>query len=321
MIVITGAAGFIPSCLVSKLNQEGYYELVLVDDFSKTEKKKNYEGKRFRTLVERTEFGSWLDQNYEHVEFIFHLGARTDTTEFDKEIFDRLNLNYSKMIWKKCVDYAIPLVYASSAATYGLGEFGYDDKHELIPTLKPLNPYGDSKNDFDKWAIQQNKSPMFWAGLQFFNIYGPNEYHKGRMASVIWHAYNQIKKTNKMKLFESHNPKFENGGQMRDFVYVKDVVEVLFFLMKHRKNSGIYNLGSGEARTFKDLTVATFKVMNVEPNIEFVPTPIDIRDKYQYYTQANMSKLKSIGYSKDFYTLEQGVADYVENYLKEGNYY
>ena len=162
---------------------------------------------------------------------------------------------------------------------------------------------------------------MFWAGLQFFNIYGPNEYHKGRMASVIWHAYNQIKKTNKMKLFESHNPKFENGGQMRDFVYVKDVVEVLFFLMKHRKNSGIYNLGSGEARTFKDLTVATFKVMNVEPNIEFVPTPIDIRDKYQYYTQANMSKLKSIGYSKDFYTLEQGVADYVENYLKEGNYY
>ncbi|MFN3380384.1 MAG: NAD-dependent epimerase/dehydratase family protein, partial [Runella zeae] len=213
------------------------------------------------------------------------------------------------------------LVYASSAATYGLGELGYDDNESLIPQLKPLNPYGESKNDFDIWALQQDKKPFFWAGLKFFNVYGPNEYHKGRMASVIFHAYHQIKKTNQMRLFRSHHPDFKDGEQMRDFVYVKDVVEVCSFLMHHRRNSGIYNLGSGKARTFVDLATNTFHAMGVEPTINFVDTPADIRDKYQYFTQANMNKLRSIGYAKPFHTLEEGITDYVQNYLEGERYY
>ena len=212
-------------------------------------------------------------------------------------------------------------MYASSAATYGLGELGYDDNESQIPQLKPLNPYGESKNDFDIWALQQEKKPFFWAGLKFFNVYGPNEYHKGRMASVIFHAYNQVKASGKMRLFRSHHPDFKDGEQMRDFVYVKDLLEVCSFLMHHRRNSGIYNLGSGKARTFKDLAINTFTSMGLEPNIDFVDTPADIRDKYQYFTQANMNKLRSIGYTKPFHTLEEGVKDYVQNYLSKEAYY
>lgn len=321
MIIVTGAAGFIGSCLVAKLNEEGFNDLVLVDDFSHAEKSKNLEGKKYSNKVHRDEFGSWLDGHQNQVQFIFHIGARTDTTEFDVEIFNRLNLDYTKMVWEKCIQYGIPLVYASSAATYGLGELGYEDDEAKIPQLKPLNPYGDSKNEFDKWAVKQEKQPYFWAGLKFFNVYGPNEYHKGRMASVIFHGFNQIKNTGKVKLFRSHNPNYPDGGQIRDFVYVKDVVEVCYFLMHHRKNSGIYNLGSGKARTFLDLAKATFTAMHKPENIEFIDTPADIRDKYQYFTEANMSKLFSIGYPKPFHTLEAGVEDYVRNYLNEGKYW
>jgi len=317
MIVVTGAAGFIGSCLVRRLNDEGYKYIIAVDDFSQLEKTPNLEGKEIREKVEREHFFEWLDKNHSEVEFIFHLGARTDTTEFDKNVFDKLNLNYSKEIWTRCIAYQIPLVYASSAATYGLGELGYEDDESLIPQLKPLNPYGESKNEFDKWALTQDQKPFFWAGLKFFNVYGPNEYHKGRMASVIFHAFNQISTTGKMKLFRSHNPEFKDGEQMRDFVYVKDVVEVCLFLMHHRKNSGIYNLGSGKARTFLDLVTNTFDSMGVPANIEFIDTPLDIRDKYQYFTEATMDKLKGIGYEKPFTSLEQGVKDYVTNYLKE----
>lgn len=320
MIVITGAAGFIGSCLVAKLNTEGYNDLVLVDDFSHAEKAKNLEGKKYTTQVHRNDFEQWIDENQNQIEFIFHIGARTDTTEFDVEIFNRLNLNYTKMVWNKCVQYGLPLVYASSAATYGLGELGYDDNESLLPQLKPLNPYGDSKNDFDKWAVQQEHTPYFWAGLKFFNVYGPNEYHKGRMASVIMHGYNQIKNVGKMRLFRSHNPNYTDGGQMRDFVYVKDLVNVCYFLMHHRKNSGIYNLGSGTARKFIDLAKATFAAMAVPENIEFIDTPADIRDKYQYFTEANMAKLKGIGYNIPFHTLEEGVTDYVKNYLAKDSY-
>lgn len=321
MIIVTGAAGFIGSCLISKLNEENFNFIIAVDDFSKIEKTPNLEGKKIQERVERTEFFEWLDKNYYEVEFIFHIGARTDTTEFDHTIFDELNVRYSQQIWQKCIDYQIPLVYASSAATYGLGELGYDDNELTIPHLKPLNPYGESKNDFDIWALQQEKKPFFWAGLKFFNVYGPNEYHKGRMASVIFHAYHQIKATGQMRLFRSHHPDFKDGEQMRDFVYVKDVIEVCSFLMHHRRNSGIYNLGSGKARTFVDLATNTFKAMGLEPNINFVDTPADIRDKYQYFTQANMNKLKSIGYLKPFHTLEEGVQDYVQNYLLTEKYY
>ena len=321
MIIVTGAAGFIGSCLVSKLNQEGFLDIVIVDDFSDSTKMKNLEGKKYSQQIHRDDFINWLKDNQRLVQIVFHIGARTDTTEFNKEIFDKLNLNYTKDIWNVCVEFGLPLVYASSAATYGLGEFGYEDNHDIIEKLKPLNPYGDSKNDFDKWAIKQERKPYFWVGLKFFNVYGPNEYHKGRMASVIFHAYNQIKEKGEVKLFRSHNPNFKDGEQLRDFVYVKDLVEVCYFLLHHRKNSGIYNLGSGKARTFLDLVKNTFSALHKEPKINFIDTPIDIRDKYQYFTEANMSKLKSIGYLHPFHTLEEGVTDYVENYLEGHRYY
>ncbi|SIT92834.1 ADP-glyceromanno-heptose 6-epimerase [Pontibacter indicus] len=321
MIVVTGAAGFIASCLVSRLNAANFNDIVVVDNFSVSKKEGNLKGKKIKEYVDRDGFFEWLDDNYEEVEFIFHLGARTDTTEFNKDVFDLLNLNYSKKVWNACCEYQIPLVYASSAATYGSGTLGYDDEEATIPLLQPLNPYGDSKNDFDKWALEQTAKPFFWAGLKFFNVYGPNEYHKGRMASVIFHAYNQIKEKGSLTLFRSHNLDFADGEQMRDFVYVKDVVEVCIFLMQHRKNSGIYNLGSGKARTFMALALNTFEAMGVTPNIDFVDTPESIRDTYQYFTEANMSKLRSIGYDREFYTLEEGVKDYVQNYLVEGKYY
>lgn len=321
MIVVTGAAGFIGSCLVSKLNQEGFEDIVVVDDFSNPEKNKNLENKKITSKVDRNEFFKWLDENQKMVQFIFHIGARTDTTEFDTSIFDKLNIGYTKQMWKACVKYGLPLVYASSAATYGLGEYGYEDNHDIIEKLKPLNPYGDSKNDFDKWALAQEEKPYFWVGLKFFNVYGPNEFHKARMASVIFHAFNQIKATGGMKLFRSHNPDYKDGEQIRDFVYVKDVVDILLFFMNHRKDSGIYNLGTGKARTFLDLTKNTFRAMGVEENISFVDTPEDIRDKYQYFTEAKMEKLRKIGYSKEFHTLEEGIEDYVKNYLTQKNYY
>ncbi|HET6225164.1 MAG TPA: ADP-glyceromanno-heptose 6-epimerase [Bacteroidia bacterium] len=321
MIVVTGAAGFIGSCLVSKLNREGFFDIVIVDDFSNADKMKNLQGKRYSEKVHRDNFIEWLKKNQRLVEFVFHMGARTDTTETDKTIFDKLNLSYTKDLWNVCVEFGLPIVYASSAATYGLGELGYDDNETLIPNLKPLNPYGDSKNDFDKWALQQSRKPYFWVGLKFFNVYGPNEYHKGRMASVIMHAYHQLKEKGVVKLFRSHNPNYKDGEQLRDFVYVKDVVEVCSFLLHHRKNSGIYNLGSGKARTFLDLVKNTFQAAGKPVNIDFIDTPIDIRDKYQYYTEASMEKLKSIGYDRPFQTLEEGVNDYVKNYLVDKNYY
>lgn len=320
MIIITGAAGFIASCLVTELNNRGYKDLVLVDDFSKSEKKNNYSDKTFTKLIDRNEFDYWLDRNHKLVQLIFHIGARTDTTEFNFEILEKLNLEYSKLIWRKSYEYGLPLIYASSAATYGAGEFGFDD-NTSPELLKPLNPYGISKNEFDKWALNNEKKPYFWAGFKFFNVYGPNEYHKGRMASVVYHAYNQIKETKKLKLFKSHNPKFEDGMQLRDFIYVKDVCSVLIHFMETRKNSGIYNLGTGKARSFLDLGKACFNALSIEPNIEFIDIPLDIRDKYQYFTQANVEKLRSVGYDKPFYSIEEGVNDYISNYLKEEKYF
>lgn len=320
MIIVTGAAGFIASGLISKLNQEGFNQIVAVDRFGDQQKSKNLVGKNILAKIERSEFFEWLNQNAQEVEFIFHLGARTDTAEFDLELLEELNTDYSKKIWKACIKNQIPLVYASSAATYGGGENGYNDDHNVIDKLEPLNPYGVSKNDFDKWVVRQEEQPFFWAGLKFFNVYGPNEYHKGRMASVILHAFNQIKTSGKMKLFRSHNSEFKDGEQMRDFVYVKDVVEVCYFLMHHRRDSAIYNLGSGKARTFLDLVKSTFRAIGVEEDISFIDTPEDIRDKYQYFTEADMSKLLEIGYDKGFTSLEDGVNDYVKNYLETHSY-
>ena len=328
MIVVTGAAGFIGSCMVSKLNNKGFRDIILVDDFSRSDKDANTATKSFTGKVERNRFFPWLAGHAKEVDIIYHLGARTDTTEFNKAIFDELNLNYSKEIWKACCDYHIPLVYASSAATYGDGSLGYDDQDPaLIFRLIPLNPYGNSKNDFDKWALQQQQAPPRWFGLKFFNVFGPNEYHKGRMASVVFHAFNQvtggIEKNSKgvVRLFRSHNPAYRDGEQLRDFIYVKDVADVMYFLLEHPSGSGIYNLGTGKARTFLDLTKSVFSALNLEPAIEFIDTPADIRDKYQYFTEAKMEKLRSIGYSRPFYQLEAGIEEYVQGYLVDGSHF
>lgn len=320
MIVVTGAVGFIGSNLVGRLNKDKFKDIVIVDDFSSKEKNRNIENKQYTKRVDRTVFFKWLEENHRWVQFIFHIGAKSATTGFPKSVYDELNLNYSKQVWNKCVEYGLPLIYASSAATYGLGEHGYDDRHDIIPLLQPLNDYGISKNDFDKWALEQSEKPFFWAGLKYFNVYGPNEYHKGRMASVILHAFNQIKTTGQMRLFKSHNPKYPDGGQIRDFVYVKDLSEIMLFLMNHRKNSGIYNVGTGKGRTFLDLTLNTFKAMEINPHIEYIPTPEDIRDKYQYFTEANMQKIRSIGYNTEFTSLEEGIYDYVTQYLLNERY-
>jgi ADP-L-glycero-D-manno-heptose 6-epimerase len=318
-VVVTGAAGFIGSCMLQKLHEDGVGELVAVDDFSKTEKARNTENKSYIHKVNRTEFFSWLEMNAGQVDFVIHLGARTDTTETRWEIFQELNLNYTKEVWTACSLYQIPLIYASSAATYGAGEHGYVDSHAVVEKLQPLNLYGVSKNEFDKWALEQaeedEKNPPFWAGLKFFNVYGPNEYHKGRMASVIFHAYRQIGETGRVRLFRSHRPDFKDGQQLRDFVYVKDLVKVIRFLMRYQPACGLYNVGTGHARSFYDLAVSTFKAMGREVQIEFVDTPLDIRDKYQYFTEADMGKLHHAGYSEPFHTLEEGITDYVRNYL------
>ncbi|MFI5204657.1 MAG: ADP-glyceromanno-heptose 6-epimerase [Flavobacteriales bacterium] len=321
MIVVTGAAGFIGSCLVSKLIAEGYKDVVVVDDFTHPEKAANLTGKTLTAKVNRTDFFSWLDNNHRMVQFVYHIGARTDTAEFNVELLNELNLRYTQQVWKKCVEYGLPLVYASSAATYGLGEHGYNDDHSIVTKLKPLNPYGISKNDFDIWALEQPQKPYFWCGIKFFNVYGPNEYHKGRMASVILHAFNQIKEKGSVKLFRSHKPEFKDGEQLRDFIYVKDAVDVLFYFLNHRDKSGIYNLGTGKARTFYDLASNVFTAQHKKPEISFIDTPKDIRDKYQYFTEANMQKLKNTGYALPFTSLEDGIKDYVTNYLLPNHYY
>lgn len=320
MIIITGAAGFIGSNFISKLNREGIKDIVIVDDFSSNLKNRNIEHKSFLYKIERDLFFNWLDKNWQQVEFIAHIGARTDTAESDKKVFDKLNLGYSRLVWNCCVKYDIPLIYASSAATYGLGEHGFRDDHDMVEKLKPLNLYGESKNEFDKWVLKQKTTPPYWTGIKFFNVYGPNEYHKGRMASVVLHAYSQLSKTGKIKLFRSHNAGYKDGEQKRDFIYIKDILDVLYFLMNNKKESGIYNSGTGTARTFLDLAENIFKATGKEKNIEFIDTPEDIRDKYQYFTEAEMNKLRSAGYSKKFTPIESGIEEYINNYLADMKY-
>jgi ADP-L-glycero-D-manno-heptose 6-epimerase len=338
-ILLTGAAGFIGSYMLGYLNRKGYNKIIIVDDFSDEDKWFNFDGKKFISKVEREELFDWLRVADPKIEFVFHLGARTDTTEFDYAIHQKLNVEYSQDIWDYCTEKNIPLVYASSAATYGNGELGYKDSHDILDKLQPLNPYGVSKNEFDKWAVAEaamvstgtnhNSAPPFWAGLKFFNVYGPNEYHKERMASVIFHSFNQIKSSGKVKLFKSHKPEFKDGQQLRDFIYVEDIAAVCYWLMSVRIGtdgenhiaSGLYNLGTGKARTFEDLVKATFVGMGKEPVIEYINMPEDIRDKYQYFTEADMAKLQAAGYNKKFYSLEEGVGDYVKNYLLKNAYY
>ncbi|MBE6336010.1 MAG: ADP-glyceromanno-heptose 6-epimerase [Lentimicrobiaceae bacterium] len=321
MIVVTGAAGFIGSIVLAELNKKGNNDLILVDDFSKQNKERNFIDAKYNELIDRDYYFDWFENNHDNVEFVIHLGARTDTTEFDWSVFEKLNVSFTQKMFGLCAEYNIPLIYASSAATYGNGELAYDDNHEVVEKLQPLNPYGRSKNEVDKWILRQEKQPPFWAGLKFFNVYGPNEYHKGRMASVIFHSFNQITETGKVKLFRSHRPDFNDGEQLRDFIYVKDIANVIIWMIdewqKKDIQSGLYNLGTGKARSFYDLAANTFKAMGREVNIEFIDIPEDIRDKYQYFTEANMNKLRAAGYDKDFTSLEDGVEDYVRNYLNK----
>ncbi len=321
MIILTGAAGFIGSCMLRKLNDEGHRNVVVADDFSREDKNRNLAGKSYIAAMHRDRLPAWIERAHKDIVAVFHLGARTDTTEQDVALFDRLNLHYSQAIWNLCVQYGIPLLYASSAATYGLGEHGYRDDHGIVSQLHPLNPYGRSKNDFDIWALQQSQAPPFWAGLKFFNVYGPNEYHKGRMASVVFHTARQIKATGGMKLFRSHRPDFADGMQSRDFIYIKDVLDICYWLFRQRPASGLYNVGTGKARSFLDLAANTFHAMGLEPSISFIDTPADIRDTYQYFTEADIGKLLHAGYTGRFHSLEEGVTDYVKGYLMEERLY
>jgi ADP-L-glycero-D-manno-heptose 6-epimerase len=321
IIVITGAAGFIGSCLVSFLNQQGFEQLILVDDFSCKQKAANLKGKKYLHKIHREQFFEWAGQHKAGIQYLFHLGARTDTTEMDYAVHKKWNLDYSKNIWELCTAAGIPLLYASSAATYGNGALGYKDDPAIVPLLKPLNPYGQSKNDFDIWVLEQKHTPPFWAGVKFFNVYGPNEYHKGRMASVVFHAYNQIRQTGHVNLFRSHNPQYQDGQQLRDFIYVTDVLEMITWLMRTQPASGLYNIGTGKAETFLELVQTIFKTLHIPQSITFIDTPADIRDKYQYFTQADMTQLHQAGYRQPALPLAEGVRRYVAGFLETESYY
>lgn len=313
-IVITGADGFIASNLAKRLNALGYDNLILVDALRQHSKNHNLDNVVCTDAIERDTFIHWLNEHGPEVDFVFHLGARTDTAEFDFNVLEQLNINYSKNLWQICTHQQIPLLYASSAATYGLGEHSFSDEHSLIQKLKPLNPYGLSKQLFDLFVLEQKQTPPFWCGLKFFNVYGPHETYKGRMASVVLHAYHQIKQTGKVKLFKSHHPDFKDGEQLRDFIYVEDVIDVClhFFEKANASLNGIYNTGTGKARSFNQLAHAIFDALQLPPVIEFIETPADIREKYQYFTQANLNKLMAAGYSQKFIPIEEGVNKYVQ---------
>lgn len=318
MIVVTGGAGFIGSCVVRSLNDRGREDIIIVDNIAETDKWRNMSNKKYIQYYNRSEFPEHLPELAGKVTHVFHLGACSATTERDFDYLYKNNFEYTKMLWKFCADNNASFIYASSAATYGDGALGFDDKADIKGYL-PLNGYGYSKQIFDLWAEKEelagNKMPLQHAGLKFFNVYGPNEYFKGSMASVIMHGFKQVKEKGKIGLFKSYKEGYEDGGQLRDFVYVKDVCSVMMFLMDNPSVSGLFNVGTGEARSFYDLAASVFKALNLEPNIEFIEMPETLRPKYQYFTEAKMEKLREAGYDKPFYSLEEGAKDYVQNYL------
>jgi len=320
MIVVTGALGFIGSALLGELERRGYGELIAVDNFNDSNKFQNLEGKNILQKIDRNEFIQWLELHGNQVQFIFHIGARTKTNEFDWDVLNQLNVNYSKSIWNLCVQWNIPLVYASSAATYGNGEQGFSDDPSNIHLLKPMNPYGESKHIFDLWMMEQTKTPPFWSGFKFFNVFGPNEYHKGRMASVVFHAFNQIREHGFVSLFKSYQSEYNHGEQKRDFIYVKDVLNVLIYEMETRKSSGLFNLGTGKAHTFLELAHSVFDALGIEPKISYIEMPEDIRNNYQYFTQADETRLINSGYNLGFSEFNLAVKDYVQEYLMKNAY-
>jgi ADP-L-glycero-D-manno-heptose 6-epimerase len=318
VIVITGAAGFIGSHLAEGLAKQGFRDLILVDDFSMPEKKANWSGLVYQALVHRDDFFDWIGSNHQFIQYIFHLGARTNTLEQDEVVLNRLNFEYSKKVWELCVRFGIPLCYASSAATYGDGSLGFNDDMSTIHQLQPLNPYGWSKHRFDLWALEQKRKPLQWVGLKFFNVYGNREKHKGRMASVVLHAFQQIAAEQELKLFKSYRDNIPNGEQKRDFIYVKDLVMMMIAIMKDRKISGIYNAGTGHARSFNELSTTIFDTLGLPKKIDYVDMPEGLQNQYQYFTEANMIsffKKKSL----IFTPIEIGVSEYVRELQNENS--
>ncbi len=318
MILVTGGAGFIGSVLVSELNKIGREDIVIVDRLSDSKKWLNLRNLKYSEYIHADElflpeYSDLLDQ----LSFIFHIGACSSTTEMDMDYLMKNNVLYSKNLFSLALELGVPFIYASSAATYGSGENGYDDNEDQLNKLRPLNPYGYSKQLFDEWVLRQEVRPKHWFGLKYFNVFGPNEYHKGDMSSLVYKAYHQIKDGGLVKLFKSHKDGYEDGKQLRDFVYVKDIVRAMIAMMDRdcAKDSGIFNMGTGQANSFYDLVAYTFKALGKEPNIEFIPMPEKLRNQYQYFTQANMDKFNRLFPDFKFNSLEQNVGDYVKNYL------
>jgi ADP-L-glycero-D-manno-heptose 6-epimerase len=331
MIVVTGSAGFIGSAFVWKLNEQGHKDILLVDEFELGDKWKNVVKRQFTNIIHKNDFLHMLstdESTASAVTAVVHMGACSSTTERDVDYLIKNNIHYSMELFKFCADRNIPYIYASSAATYGNGENGDEDNMDSIEQLRPINAYGWSKQVMDEWALKQKKTPSYWAGLKFFNVYGPNEYHKGSMMSLVCKAVPQIKDQGFLKLFKSYKDGIGHGEQKRDFVYVKDVVDVMYYLLDaslkgdKKVSSGIFNLGCGEARSFADLGRATFSAMDIESKFEWIEMPEAIRGQYQYFTEASLENLRSkTGYDGKFHSLEEGVTDYVQNYLlKEDPY-
>lgn len=319
-IIVTGGAGFIGSSVVRTLNDSGEDGIIIADDIAQTDKWLNLRNKKFRKYIHKTQLLEHLSEinRTGGVQAVIHMGACSSTTERDFDYLYRNNFEYTKTLWDWCAENGVSFIYASSAATYGDGSCGFDDEGD-IDLLQPLNGYGYSKQLFDLWVKHQaTMFPPQHVGLKFFNVYGPNEYFKGSMASMVYHGYKQIREGGAIRLFKSCNPAYEDGEQLRDFVYIKDVCRVILWLLEHPKVSGLFNVGTGRAQSFRELAEATFRALGREPNIEYISMPGHLREKYQYYTKAEMSKLREAGYDAPFMNVEEGVADYVQSYLDKG---
>lgn len=324
MLVVTGGSGFIGSVMVWSLNNASNHDIAVVDHLGTGNKWENLAKRRINTILHKDDFSAWLANNKKNITGIIHMGACSTTTEADADYLVRNNFAYSCGLFEFCTENDVPFVYASSAATYGAGEHGFSDADDTSVKLRPINKYGFSKQLFDSWVLQQRKRPKNWWGLKFFNVYGPQEYHKGAQASVIYHAVPQVRDNKELKLFKSYRDGIGHGEQRRDFVYVKDVCNVMKHLLNEKSHaeSGIYNLGSGKARTFKDLGEAVFKTCGVPAKFNWIEMPDNLREQYQYFTEADLTKLrKAAGYTTPFTSLEDGVRDYLQNYLLKADRY
>ena len=326
MIILTGGGGMIGSMIAWHLNtQMNFDDFVIVDDLINEQQENNFNKRKFIEYIAKDDLEKYL-YDKKNVSAVIHMGAISATTESNFNRLLQSNIRFSQALWHWCAENKVPFIYASSAATYGNGSVGYGDNESELDKLSPLNAYGYSKHFFDRWVqleLSKNQpTPPQWCGLKFFNVYGPNEYHKGRMASVVFHAFNQFKETNQIKLFKSEHPSYADGMQVRDFIYVKDAVKIIIFFLNNNNFSGLYNAGTGNAETFKALAEALLINTKGQPDdIKYIEMPNDLKGKYQYYTQATMNKINSIGFNDNFMNLKEGVTDYLENYLLTSDRY